>query len=320
MEMCLLEVENLKKHFAVDKGLFSSSQQKVKAIDGISFTLRQGETLGLVGESGCGKSTTALTVLRLLEATTGEVKFKGQDIYKLTKKELKALRKEMQIIFQDPDASLNPRQTVGDIIGEGLKIHNLASKETREAKVKELLNRVGLKSEQFLNYPHEFSGGQRQRIGIARALALEPELIVCDEPVSSLDVSIQAQIINLMLDLQKEFGLTYLFIAHNLNLVRYVSHRVAVMYLGKLVELAAKEEIYNNPQHPYTRALLSAIPIADPTVDREKIILEGELPSPINPPLGCNFHTRCPETREICRQEEPNFINRGAEHWVACHF
>jgi oligopeptide transport system ATP-binding protein len=315
----LLEVKNLKKHFPIKGGILSKTVETVKAVDGLNFAVEEGETLGLVGESGCGKSTTGRIILRLLEATAGEVIFDGKNIYDLNKKEMRSLRREMQIIFQDPYASLNPRMTVGDIIGEAMEIHGLAKGRDKKQKVKELLEKVGLTAQQMRRYPHEFSGGQRQRIGIARALAVDPRLIVCDEPVSALDVSIQAQVINLMEDLQEEFGLTYIFIAHDLSVVKHISDRVAVMYLGKMVELTEKEELYSNAQHPYTKALLTAIPVADPTIEREKVILKGDVPSPINPPSGCSFHTRCPFVRDICSKEEPEFVDRGGGHYVACH-
>jgi oligopeptide transport system ATP-binding protein len=319
-ETPLLDVKHLKKHFPIKGGVFSKTIGYVYAVDDINFTLEKGETLGLVGESGCGKSTTGRTILRLIEPTDGAIYFEGQDITGLDKGAMRALRREMQIIFQDPYASLNPRMTVGSIIGEPLEIHKIARGSEKEERVASLLQKVGLRAEDMRKYPHEFSGGQRQRIGIARALALNPKLIVCDEPVSALDVSIQAQVINLLEDLQAEFGLSYLFIAHNLNVVEHISDRVAVMYLGQIVELASDEELYKNPQHPYTEALLSAVPIPDPTVKKKRIILEGDVPSPINPPRGCHFHTRCMYKEKICEEVEPEFKHIGGGHWVACHF
>jgi oligopeptide/dipeptide ABC transporter ATP-binding protein len=288
-------------------------------VDDISFTVKKGETLGLVGESGCGKTTTGRVILRLIEPTSGEVIFDGKNVPALPKDELRELRKDMQIIFQDPYGSLNPRMTVGDIIGEPLHIHKLARGPEREKRVRELLEVVGLSAFHARRFPHEFSGGQRQRIGIARALAVRPKLIICDEPVSALDVSIQAQVINLLQDLQSEFDLTYVFIAHDLSVVKHISDRVAVMYLGKIVELTGKHELYHNPKHPYTQALLSAIPEADPTIKKERILLKGDVPSPINPPKGCRFHTRCPKVMDICKTEEPKFVDSGDGHFVACH-
>ncbi len=315
----LLEVKDLKKHFPIKGGLFGRTTGHIRAVDGVSFSVEKGETLGLVGESGCGKTTAGKVILRLEEATAGEVYFEGCNILELTREEMRNLRREMQIIFQDPYSSLNPRMTVGKIIGEALEIHNLAEGKNKEKRVKELLEIVGLTAHHMRRYPHEFSGGQRQRIGVARALAVDPKLIICDEPVSALDVSIQAQIINLMEDLQKEFGLTYLFIAHDLSVVKHISDRVAVMYLGKFVELADKEELYRNPLHPYTEALLSAIPIPDPSLKREKIILAGDVPSPANPPTGCRFHTRCPYVMDICKTDDPEFIEYEPGHFAACH-
>jgi len=315
----LLEVKHLKKYFPIKGGVFSKTIGHVYAVDDVSFALHRGETLGLVGESGCGKSTTGRTILRLIEPTAGEIHFEDQNITELGKSEMRALRREMQIIFQDPYASLNPRMTIGSIIGEPLEIHKIAKGAEKEERVATLLQKVGLRAEDMRKYPHEFSGGQRQRIGIARALALNPKLIICDEPVSALDVSIQAQVLNLLGDLQEEFGLSYLFIAHNLNVVEHISNRVAVMYLGKIVELASDKELYENPQHPYTEALLSAVPIPDPTVKKKRIILQGDVPSPINPPSGCHFHTRCPYKEKICEEVEPVFKDIGGGHWVACH-
>jgi peptide/nickel transport system ATP-binding protein/oligopeptide transport system ATP-binding protein len=293
----------------------------VKAVDGVSFNIRRGETLGLVGESGCGKTTVGRTILRLIEPTAGEVYFEGRNIFALTKSELKALRRDMQIIFQDPYSSLDPRMPVGASIAEGLAVHGIGTPKERMEMVIDLLRKVGLEDYHARRYPHEFSGGQRQRIVIARALALRPKFIVCDEPISALDVSIQAQIINLLKELQEEFHLTYLFIAHNLSVIEHVSDRVAVMYLGKIVELTSREELYRNPLHPYTQALLSAVPIPDPTLKRERILLKGDVPSPLNPPAGCRFHPRCPVAMAHCAREEPPFINVGTpqqEHWVAC--
>ena len=316
----LLEVKNLKKYFPVKAGIFKRTVAHVKAVDDISFSIKEGETLGLVGESGCGKSTAGRTILRLLEATEGEVVFEGKNVMDLDKSAMRAIRRDMQIIFQDPYASLNPRMTVADIVGEPLDIHNLAkNKKERNERVKEILENVGLGSEYMNRYPHEFSGGQRQRIGVARALAVDPKLIIADEPVSALDVSVQAQVINLLQDLQKEYGLTYLFIAHDLSVVKHISDRVAVMYLGKLVELTDKKELFNNPLHPYTQSLLSAIPEADPRKKKERIILEGDVPSPVDPPSGCRFHPRCPKAFEPCSVKEPEFKEYGDGHFAACH-
>ncbi len=316
----LLKVRNLKKYFPVRGGLFSKIVGYVKAVDGVSFDIKKGETLGLVGESGCGKTTAGRTILRLLEPTAGEVEIDGKDIYRLKKDELRKARREIQIIFQDPFGSLNPRMTVGDIVGESLFIHNLTkNKKSGEKSIKELLVTVGLNASHMRRYPHEFSGGQRQRIGIARALALHPKLIICDEPVSALDVSIQAQVINLLEELQNKFQLTYLFIAHDLSVIKHISDRIAVMYLGKIVELASAEDLYSNPLHPYTKALLSAVPIPDPTLKRQRIVLEGDVPSPFNPPKGCRFHPRCRYAKEICKEKEVELIDVGNEHYVACH-
>ncbi|CCU78015.1 Oligopeptide transport ATP-binding protein OppF (TC 3.A.1.5.1) [Halanaerobium saccharolyticum subsp. saccharolyticum DSM 6643] len=316
----LLEVKNLKKYFPVKAGIFKKTVAHVKAVDDISFAVKEGETLGLVGESGCGKSTTGRTILRLLEATAGEVIFEGKSVMDLDKKQMRAIRRDMQIIFQDPYASLNPRMTVADIVGEPLDIHKLAkNKKERNEKVREILENVGLGAEYMHRYPHEFSGGQRQRIGVARALAVDPKLIIADEPVSALDVSVQAQVVNLLQDLQKEFGLTYLFIAHDLSVVKHISDRVAVMYLGKIVELTDKKELFKNPMHPYTQSLLSAIPEADPKKKKDRIILEGDVPSPVDPPSGCRFHPRCPKAFEPCSVKEPEFKEYGDGHFAACH-
>jgi oligopeptide/dipeptide ABC transporter ATP-binding protein len=314
----LVETRHLKKHFPVRARPFGA-RQFVRAIDGVDLTVYPGETLGVVGESGCGKSTLGRLILRLLEPTAGEVLFDGEDLQALHRKALRQKRREMQIVFQDPFGSLNPRMRVGKIIGEGFEIHNLARGAEQRRRVTELLERVGLQADAYERYPHEFSGGQRQRIGIARALAVRPRLIVADEPVSALDVSIQAQIINLMQDLQDEMGLAYVFIAHDLRVVEHISHRVAIMYLGKIVELADSEELYRNPRHPYTRALLSAVPVPDPQAGRTRMILAGDVPSPIHPPAGCAFHPRCPFVEERCRLTEPPLTMGGARHAVACH-
>jgi oligopeptide transport system ATP-binding protein len=319
----LLSVKNLVKSFPIKGGLLSREVASVKAVSGVSFDIKRGETLGLVGESGCGKSTLGRCILRLIEPTSGQVFFKGQDITKLGSQEMRKLRRNMQIIFQDPYASLNPRMTVEDILGEPLEIHKMFSnnREKRERIIK-LLDLCGLRREAIARYPHEFSGGQRQRICIARALAVNPEFIVCDEPVSALDVSIQAQIVNLMQDLQKELGLTYLFIAHDLKVVEHISNRVAVMYLGKVAELSASEELYQDPKHPYTKALLSAIPIPDPSYHKERTILRGDVPSPINPPSGCYFHPRCPIAKDNCKVDAPVLRDLGKHgpHTVSCHY
>jgi oligopeptide transport system ATP-binding protein len=318
----LVNVQDMRVYFPVTAGLiFQRKVADVKAVDGINFSIRKGETLGLVGESGCGKSTTGRAILQLYRPTTGTVNFDGHELTKMKSGELRRFRRRMQMIFQDPYASLNPRMSVGSIISEPLAIHNLAKGRARKERVQELLRIVGLNPYYANRYPHEFSGGQRQRIGIARALAVEPQFIVADEPVSALDVSIQAQIINLMEDLQNEFNLTYLFIAHDLSVVRHISDRVAVMYLGRIAELADRNELYENPLHPYTKALLSAVPVPDPAVEakRERIILTGDVPSPLRPPPGCNFHTRCPIAIEECRERIPEFREVRPDHWVACH-
>jgi oligopeptide transport system ATP-binding protein len=315
----LLTVKNLKKYFPIRGGLFSKEVARVHAVDDVTFNIMAGETLGLVGESGCGKSTTGRSILRLIEPTSGDVGFQGRNVTGMDKRALRALRKEMQIIFQDPYASLNPRMTVGSIIGEALVIHKLApNRKAREERVIQLLETVGLNADHLRRYPHEFSGGQRQRIGIARALAVSPKLIVADEPVSALDVSVQAQVINLLEDLQAQFGLTYLFIAHDLSVVEHISTRVAVMYLGKIVEIAPANELYSNPKHPYTEALLSAVPIPDPTVKRKRIILEGDVPSPVNPPSGCRFHTRCALRVPSCSENDQVLKEISPGHLVAC--
>lgn len=315
----LLQVRNLKKYYLIRGGILPRTKHCVKAVDGVSFTVRKGETLGLVGESGCGKSTAGRSILRLIEPTDGEVLFDGVSVTNLSKEQLRQLRKDMQIVFQDPYASLNPRHTVERMLSEPLKVHGVASSAQRKRRVHQLLEVVGLSSYHAKRYPHEFSGGQRQRIGIARALMLNPKLIVADEPVSALDVSIQSQVLNLLQDLQEQFELTYLFIAHDLSVVKHISDRVGVMYLGRIVELADKDELYDKPLHPYTQALLSAVPVANPDVKRERIILKGDVPSPANPPSGCAFHTRCPYVMDICKSERPVFRNEGRDHYAACH-
>lgn len=318
----LLRVEDLKKHFPIKRGVIQRIVGYVHAVDGISFEIRRGETLGLVGESGCGKTTTGRTILQLYKPTAGKVIMNGKDLTQMRGEEMRIMRRQIQMIFQDPYASLNPRMTVEEIVGEPLLVHGLVRGREIRAKVKELLALVGLNPAYVDRYPHEFSGGQRQRIGVARALALKPELVVCDEPISALDVSIQAQVVNLLEDLQKELGLTYLFIAHDLSMVRHISNRVIVMYLGVFVELANRHELYHNPLHPYTIGLLSAIPIPDPQVEekRERIILEGDVPSPINPPSGCRFRTRCPLAQQICAEERPEWKEVEPDHFTACHF
>ena len=314
----LLVVKDLVKYFPVRSGVFQRVSAWVQAVDKVSFTVKEGETLGMVGESGCGKTTVGRSILRLIEPTSGEVEFDGQNVLKLRSNELKAARRQMQIIFQDPYASLNPRLPVGESVMEGLNIHKVGHPKERWDIAVTMLKKVGLEDYHARRYPHEFSGGQRQRIGIARALALQPKFIVCDEPVSALDVSIQSQVLNILKDLQQEFGLTYLFIAHNLSVVEHISDRVAVMYLGKMVELAGRDDLYREPLHPYTQALMSAIPVPEPGLKRERTILKGDVPSPLNPPKGCRFHPRCPVAIERCSQEEPVFREARPNHWVAC--
>lgn len=315
----LLEVRDLKKHYPIRGGLMRRAVGNVYAVDGVSFTLNAGETLGLVGESGCGKSTVARAVLRLVEPTSGEIRMSGQNIMGLNKHAMRPYRRDMQIIFQDPFSSLNPRMSAGDIVAEPLLVHGMGNARERQERVAELFKRVGLRTAQMTSFPHQFSGGQRQRIGIARALASGPSLIVGDEPVSALDVSIQAQVINLMMDLQEETKVSYLFIAHDLGVVQHISHRIAVMYLGRIVELADKHALFEDPQHPYTEALLQAVPIADPTIKRKRRLLEGDVPSPVRPPPGCHFHTRCPQAFDRCSVESPALMEVRPGHFAACH-
>jgi len=315
----LVEVRNLVKHFPVRSGVMQRVAAWVQAVDDVSFFVRKGETLGLVGESGCGKTTVGRTILRLIEPTRGSATFEGREIFTLRGRELKALRRNMQIIFQDPYSSLDPRMPIGESVGEGLRIHHIGTARERQQIVMDVLRKVGLEEYHARRYPHEFSGGQRQRIGIARALALRPRFIVADEPVSALDVSIQSQVLNILKDLQAEFDLTYLFIAHNMSVVEHVSDRVAVMYLGKVVEMADRIELFANPLHPYSQALMSAIPIPDPHVRKQRILLPGDVPSPVNPPGGCRFHPRCPVATPQCSEARPEWHDMGANHWVACH-
>jgi oligopeptide transport system ATP-binding protein len=321
MSKNLIEVQGLKKYFTKETGLFKKNTQYIKAVDNVSFTIQKGETLGLVGESGCGKSTTGRTLIKLYNPTDGKIIFDGQDITKLKEKDMRPYRKRMQMIFQDPYASLNSRMTIADIIGEAIDTHNIAKGSEKTDRIHYLLKTVGLMPDHASRYPHEFSGGQRQRIGIARALAVEPEFIICDEPISALDVSIQAQVVNMLEDLQASMGLTYLFIAHDLSMVKHISNRIGVMYLGQLVEIGNSDELYNNPVHPYTKALLSAIPIPDPEVakNKQRIVLQGDVPSPLNPPSGCRFRTRCQYCMDICKEVEPHLQEVSPGRQVACH-
>ena len=315
----LLEIRDLKVYFEVKGGLLKRTVGVVKAVDGVNLDIRRGEILGLVGESGCGKTTVGRAILRLIPATEGSVLFEGRDIFAMKSSELKPLRRDLQLVFQDPYSSLDPRSKVGDIVGEGLRVHGVTDRNERYEQVRKALEMVGLQEHHMRRFPHEFSGGQRQRIGIARALVLNPKFIVCDEPVSALDVSIQSQVLNLLKDLQQELDLTLLFIAHDMSVVEHLCDRVAVMYLGKIVEIAERDELFGNPQHPYTQALMSAIPVANPHAKRERIILPGDPPSPLNPPAGCRFHTRCPEAIEVCSQTEPPITDLGRMHLCACH-
>ncbi|QSO54553.1 dipeptide ABC transporter ATP-binding protein [Alicyclobacillus curvatus] len=320
MSEVLLEVEDLKKHFPMKGGFLGRDSGAVRAVDGVSLQVYQGETLGIVGESGCGKSTLGRSILRLVEPTSGRVQFNGKNVLKLSKSQMRDLRREMQIVFQDPYASLNPRYTIQQILMEPMEIHHLYNHSSRKERVESILTHVGLDPSYASRFPHEFSGGQRQRIGIARALVLNPKLLVLDEPVAALDVSVQSQVINLLEDLQVDFNLTYIFVAHDLSVVKHISNRVLVMYLGRMAELASSEELFSNPMHPYTRALLSAVPIPNPRVKRERIILSGDIPSPVDPPPGCVFHTRCPIAQDVCKQQLPEWRELRPNHFVACHF
>lgn len=320
MSQTLLEVNNLVKHFPIRSGLLRRVTGQVRAVDGVSFTINKGETLGLVGESGCGKTTVGRTLLRLVPATSGSVTFEGREVLTASRKETKNLRRKMQIVFQDPFASLDPRRTIGESVAEGLVIHNIGNRQEQQEKIAAMMERVGLSAALLERFPHEFSGGQRQRIGIARSLVMDPSLLVLDEPVSALDVSIQAQVLNLLKKLQDELGLTYLFVAHNLGVVEYVSTRIGVMYLGKMVELAPRSEVFKRPLHPYTKALSAAVPKPRPTAQRERIVLQGDVPSPANPPQGCRFHTRCWMAKDICRTQEPPLEEKVPGRWSACHF
>lgn len=317
--MTLLQVRHLSKSFPIRKGLFGKEVGAVRAVDDVSFEVKKGETLGLVGESGCGKSTTGRAIMRLIEPTAGEIIFDDTSLLNLPAEEMRKIRREIQMVFQDPFASLNPRQKIGSILEEPLKVHGLGTSEERKEQVQELLRVVGLDQSHIRRYPHQFSGGQRQRIGIARALSTKPKLIIADEPVSALDVSVQSQVLNLMADLQEQFELTYIFIAHDLSVVKHISDRVGVMYLGRMVELTGRDELYQKPLHPYTQALLSAVPLPDPDMNRERIILHGDVPNPADPPQGCAFHPRCPHVMDVCKEVRPEFKNYGPDHWVACH-